>query len=148
MNTVQENLIGNIILLATGIVWAFYNFVTRKIVNKYSTLVITFYQTVAGAVAFIPLMLFEHKQWQMPSMNSIFALSYLVIFCSVLGFLLYAFGLKQLNSSTAVTLMNLVPVFGVLFSILLLHESVNFIQLLGGFIIIAGIIISIQQVKN
>ncbi|HEX7714253.1 MAG TPA: DMT family transporter [Bacillota bacterium] len=141
-------LLGDVILAATGIVWSFYNFITRKIANKYPTILITFYQTLAGAVAFIPLALAERKQWRMPGPDSLFALLYLGLFCSVAAFLLYAYGLRKMASSSAVTLMNLVPVFGVCFSVLLLHESISIVQVLGGLIVIAGIILGIRQIKQ
>ncbi len=140
--------IGDLILVATGIVWSFYNFVTRKIVNKYATTLVTFYQIVTGAVAFIPLMLIERKQWQIPTMDSLIALMYLGLFCSIIAFLLYAYGLRKLSSSSAVTLMNLVPVFGVFFSILFLNEPMSLIQFLGGFVVIVGIVLSVGQVKQ
>jgi drug/metabolite transporter (DMT)-like permease len=140
--------IGDIILAATGIVWSFYNFVTRKVVNKYPTVLITFYQTIAGAIAFLPLAWIEREQWHVPTMNSIVALLYLGVFCSVIAFLLYAYGLRRLASSSAVTLMNLVPVFGVIFSILFLHELMSIVQFFGGFIIITGIVLSVRQVKQ
>lgn len=143
-----DRLIGDIILVVTGIVWSFYNFITRKVVNKYPTLLITFYQIIAGALAFLPLALIEREQWRMPTGDSLLALLYLVIFCSIIGFLLYAYGLRKLSSSSAVTLMNLVPVFGVSFSILFLHEAMSVVQLLGGFIVIAGIILSVREVNQ
>lgn len=141
-------LIGDLILVATGIVWSFYNFVTRKVVNKYATILVTFYQTVAGAIAFLPLMLIEREQWHIPTVDSFVALLYLGLFCSIVAFLLYAYGLRRLSSSSAVTLMNLVPVFGVFFSVVLLNESMNVIQFLGGFIVVVGIVLSIGRVKQ
>jgi drug/metabolite transporter (DMT)-like permease len=136
---------GDIILAATGIVWSFYNFITRKVVNKYPTVLVTFYQIVAGAVAFLPLAWTERKLWRMPAVDSIGALVYLGVFCSVIAFLLYAYGLRKLASGTAVTLMNLVPVFGVFFAIIFLHEPLSLIQFIGGLIVVAGIIFSIRQ---
>ncbi|HBF39484.1 MAG TPA: EamA family transporter [Firmicutes bacterium] len=137
--------IGDIILIATGIIWSFYNFVTRKVVNKYPTILITFYQTLTGAVAFLPLAWIERSQWHKPSWNSLLALFYLGLFCSVIAFLLYAYGLKRLASSSAVSLMNLVPIFGVIFAICFLHEPLSGFQFLGGMIVIAGIAFSVRQ---
>ncbi len=144
----KYRLVGDIILVATGIVWSFYNFITRKVVNKYPTLLITFYQIAAGALAFLPLAWIEREQWQMPTDDSLLALLYLGIFCSVIAFLLYAYGLRRMASSSAVTLMNLVPVFGVFFSILFLQESMSAVQFLGGFIVIIGIILGVREVKQ
>lgn len=139
-----NQLIGNIILIATGFVWAFYTFTTRKLSHKYTTITCTFYQTLFGALFFIPLSLIDIDRWSKPSWDSILCLLYLSFFCSVIAFVLYNFGLKKLSSSTSVSLMNLVPVFGVIFSMLVLKESLEMIQLLGGVIIITGVFISVK----
>ncbi len=84
----------------------------------------------------------------MPTGDALLALLYLGIFCSIIAFLLYSYGLRKLASSSAVTLMNLVPVFGVFFSILFLNETMSAIQLLGGFIVIIGIIFSVREANR
>jgi drug/metabolite transporter (DMT)-like permease len=141
-----HRLSGDVVLTVTGIVWTFYNFVTRKVVNQYPTVAVTFYQTVAGAVAFLPLAWLEREKWRIPTTESLSALLYLGVFCSVIAFLLYAYGLKRLASSTAVTLMNLVPVFGVVFAVIFLHETMSGSQFIGGAIVIAGIVLSVRKV--
>lgn len=42
--------------------------------------------------------------------------------------------------SSAVILMNLVPVFGVLFSVVILNEAINLTQIAGGIVIIIGVV--------
>ncbi|MFJ7755665.1 DMT family transporter [Peribacillus muralis] len=143
----EQQLIGNIILIIAGFVFAFYNFTTRKLVNKYSMITLSFYQTVAGAITFIPIAFIEKSSWEMPSMESFLMLLYLGIFCSVIAFLLYNFGLRKLSSSSAVTLMNLVPIFGVLFSVIILHEVVRLSQVFGGIIVILGVVLSVREKK-
>lgn len=140
----DRQLLGNIILAATGIVWAFYNFVMRTVVNKYPPLTVSLYQTIAGFVAFIPLALIEAPQWRMPTAASWGTLAYLGLLCSVAAFMLYNYGLRKLSAGTAVTLMNLVPVFGVLFSVLLLDEQVYARQLIGGLIVIVGVALTVR----
>ncbi len=144
----KDQIIGSIILIATGVVWAFYNFTTQKMVNKYPAITLSFYQTVAGTIFFIPLAFVERKQWQVPTETSLLTLVYLGVLCSVIAFLLYNFGLRKLSSSSAVSLMNLVPIFSVIFSVLILHETVSSQQLIGGVIIIAGVMLSIKQEKT
>lgn len=138
---------GNIILAAGGVVWAFYSFVMRTVVNKYPPLTVSLYQTVAGFIAFIPLALIEVSQWRTPSAASWGMLAYLGLLCSVAAFMMYNYGLRKLSAGTAVTLMNLVPVFGVLFSILFLDEQVYARQLVGGLIVIAGVALTVRA-KN
>lgn len=141
-------LFGDILLVLAGVVWAFYNFITSTVVSTYPMTTITFYQTVAGAIGFLPLVFIEAGQWSVPSSDSLIAVIYLGVFCSLLAFYLYAYGLRQVPSSSAVILMNLVPVFGVLFSVVILHEVVNFKQLMGGLVIIIGVILSILWTRK
>lgn len=134
---------GNLILVATGVVWAFYNFSTRTIVNRYPALTLSFYQTLAGTIFFIPLTFFERASWQYPSGFSLGLLLYLGVFCSVLAYMLYNFGLRRLSSATSVALMNLVPIFGVFFSVLILGETVSLGQLAAGAVVIVGVLLSV-----
>ncbi|AKO93666.1 DMT family transporter [Priestia filamentosa] len=141
-------LLGNVILVLAGFVFAFYNFTTRKVVKKYSMITISFYQTLAGAITFIPVAFIEKSSWKMPTMESFLVLLYLGIFCSVVAFLLYNYSLRKLSSSSAVTLMNLVPIFGVIFSVIVLHEVVRTAQIIGGIIVIFGVVLSMKESKS
>lgn len=141
----SKSMLGNIILIGAGIVWAFYNFITRDLTNKYSAMTLTYYQMLAGFIFFLPFVIIEGKTWRMPTITSASALIYLSVGCSIVAFLLYNLGLRKLSASISVSLMNLVPVLGLIFSILILHESVSTIQILGGVIVIIGVILSSIQ---
>ncbi|KRE33016.1 DMT family transporter [Paenibacillus sp. Soil724D2] len=138
-------LTGNLILILAGVVFAAYNFTTRKVVKNYSMVTVSFYQTIAGTLAFIPLALIERSRWQVPSAESLWVLLYLGVFCSVTAFMLYNYGLRNLSSGTAMALMNLVPLFGVLFSTVFLHEVLHIFDLIGGMVIIVGVILSVRE---
>lgn len=136
---------GNLILLGAGIVWACYNFVTKDITSKYSAMTITSYQMTVGTLCFIPFLLWEDEAWKMPNVISITSLLFLSIGCSVAAFILYNYGLKKLSASASVSLMNLVPVLGIVFSVFLLKEIVTLTQVIGGAIVIIGVILSSIQ---
>ncbi|MFW2490794.1 DMT family transporter [Clostridium chromiireducens] len=145
----SKSMLGNVILIGAGIVWAFYNFITRDLTNKYSAITLTYYQMKAGLIFFLPLVIIENKTWRIPNITSASALIYLSIGCSIVALLLYNLGLRKLSASISVSLMNLVPVLGLIFSILILHESVSAIQISGGIIVIFGVILSsIQRGEN
>lgn len=141
----ENVLLGNLLLVATGIVWAFYSFATRKTVNGYPPVTLAFYQTAFGALLFIPVALFERDSWQMPTPDALTAMLYLALFCSVAAFLLYNYGLRRLTAGMSVSLMNLVPVFGSLFSVLVLDESLSTSQLAGGAVVLAGVWCSVYK---
>ncbi|CAM3375057.1 MULTISPECIES: DMT family transporter [Saccharibacillus] len=140
-----HELTGNLLLIAAGFVFALYNFATRQVVGRYSMVTVSFYQTVAGTIAFVPLALIEAPQWRVPTTESLWILLYLGVFCSVAAFMLYNFGLRGLTAGTAMALMNLVPIIGVALSIGLLGESLRPGDWIGGLIVILGVALSVRE---
>jgi len=143
-----DRLTGNLLILATGLAWALYNFVTQKVVQKYPTITVIFWQTLFGMIALLPLAFIEMNKWQTISMSGLLGALYLGVFCSVGAFLLYAYGLKSLQPGLAVILLNLVPVFGLIFAALFLQEKSSLLQLFGGFVVITGVIISLSAIPK
>ncbi len=144
----STSVVGVLILLGAGVVWAFYNFVTKRFVHRYPGPTTFFYQALIGTVFLLPLTLIEYREWQAATPVSLGALFYLSLFCSVLAFLLYNFGLRKISSSTSVTLMNLVPIMGVAASVVVLRESLTVFQMIGGAIAILGVVVSVQETES
>ena len=129
----SERLLGCTVLLVTGLVWALYNFATRDVVARYPMPTVIFWQTLFGALFFLPAALVEQAvvggaRWLPTGGVALLSVAHLGVLCSVAAFLLYARGLKGLDASSAVSVMNLVPVLGVLFAIVLLGEPVGLLQ--------------------
>lgn len=144
-----SRLLGDAILLATGLVWALYNFATRDVVARYPMPTVVFWQTAFGALFFVPVALVEQGvigggQWVPSGGIALLAVAHLGVLCSVAAFLLYARGLRGLDASSAVGVMNLVPVFGVLFAVVLLGEPLGLLQVLGGIVVVAGVTLSVR----
>ncbi len=135
---------GNLLLLATGLAWALYNFATQDVVQRYPTFTVIFWQTLFGMAALLPLALTEVQLWQPLSMTGLLGAVYLGVFCSTAAFLLYGYALKSLTPGLAVNLLNLVPVFGLIFAVIFLHEKVGVVQIFGGLIVIAGVTLSVR----
>lgn len=143
VHSATDRLAGDVLLILAGFVWSVYNFITRGVVSRYSMTTITFYQVTAGAIGFLPLILLETDRWTVPKTDAVLAVTYLALFCSLTAFGLYAYGLRRVRSAHAVILMNMVPVFGVLFSFLILHEEIHLKQVTGGLITITGVLLSV-----
>lgn len=52
---------------------------------------------------------------------------------------------RGLDTSSAVSMMNLVPIFGVLFAVLLLGEPLELLQVLGGLVVVTGVALSVRE---
>lgn len=139
----ESSLQGNLVLLGAGIAWASYNFMTRPVIGKYSDVTLTCHQLLSGTIFWLPFVLFEDVAWHVPTASSLFSLLYLSIGCSLGAYFLYNKALRKVPVSTNVSLLNLIPVGGVLLSWLVLGEQVSVMQLTGGSIVIAGVLLSV-----
>ena len=79
------------------------------------------------------------------SVSGVSAIIYLACGCSVAAFLMYNFGLRRLSAATSISLMNLIPVFGLIFSALILGETISFKQIVCGAVVILGVILSTYE---
>jgi drug/metabolite transporter (DMT)-like permease len=135
----DHRLFGNVILLAGGVIWAAYNLVAQHERSGASPVVVTYYQTLAGAAGFGLLALTEIDSWSAPSTGAWVNVSFLAVFCSVAAFLLYNFGLSTLSASAAVNLLNIVPVAGLFWAFVLVGENIAPMQVLGGAVVVVGV---------
>lgn len=138
-------LLGSLILMAGGLCWCLYNFAMRLVMGKYRAFTITTWQTLFGSLGFLPFALAEGLPTTPLSVPTWLSLAYLVLGCTVVGFVLYNWALEDLEPSTATSLSNLIPVFGLALSALVLGEHISVQQLLGGAIVVAGIVLSTQK---
>lgn len=144
----ENPLLGNLILLGTGVVWTAYIFSTRRVVGRFPAITLSYYQTLAGFIGFLPFTLLETGQWQPPNGMTLAMLLYLGAMCSVAAYLMYNFGLRRLKPSASAFLMNLVPIFGTLFSVLLLGERLTPRHLAGGALVILGVVVSVGVARR
>ncbi|MGC9176197.1 MAG: DMT family transporter [Thermoplasmata archaeon] len=133
--------IGDILTFFSAISYSFQVVLVDKYSKKYDPLVLTFYQilmVVPLGLIFLPFSGYS-VSW---NNDVIFSIIYLSIFATAIALLLQNFGQKGLDSATASMVFALEPVFGVLFSILLLHETMGILQILGGVLMISAMIIA------
>ncbi len=50
-----------------------------------------------------------------------------------------------MTSTQAISILNLIPVFGVLTSWVVLHETVTLMQLTGGAVVLLGVLLSLRD---
>ncbi|WP_370972826.1 DMT family transporter [Amycolatopsis sp. cg9] len=140
-----HHLWGDLLLVAGGFAWAAYNVVARRDGSGASPIVVTYYQTLAGAGGFALLSLTEADRWTVPSGGTLLRIGFLAGFCSVAAFLLYNHGLRGLEPSVAVNLLNVVPVAGLGWAVVLAGESLALSQLLGGAVVLAGVFLGSRK---
>lgn len=140
-----HRLLGDFILLVGGLVWAAYNISASRTSAGHSALTVTYYQTCAGAAGFLVLTPIERSRWEAFSSADLTALGYLAALCSIAAFLLYNMGLQAVPAATAVNILNLVPVFGLIAAVVVADESIGWLQVLGGAIVVAGVVLTLSN---
>ncbi|PFG15770.1 drug/metabolite transporter (DMT)-like permease [Propionicimonas paludicola] len=130
---------GDLLLLVPGVLWAFYTFITTEVTT--SPLLTITWQDAIGGLAFVPLALLELPRWHWPTQPSstLAALAGLTLLCSIAAMVTYARALRGLSSTTVVTGLNLVPLWGLVIAASFLHEQVHLLQLAGGLIVCLGV---------
>jgi len=132
---------GSLLMLGACLAWVAYNLVSRNLHRAYSDFAVTAYQTTFGALFLLPLALLEIRSWVPLTPVVILSILYLAVVSSALGYFLYVVALARLGPAGVTPFVNLIPVVGVLGGVILLGESVTPVQIAGGAVTVAGVVL-------
>ena len=137
----DSTLTGNILVFLAVISAAGYMVTVRKVAPQFNTLQITGWQIIYGALFFLPFFLKDLGtiSWSAMTPASLGALAFLVIFATLTAFVCYNFALTKIPASKAAMFINGIPLVAVVVSALVLKETITFIQIAGGLVIISGV---------
>ncbi len=133
---------GNLLAIGAAVCAGLYMAIARDLTTRYSPLAVTTFQSLFTVVLFFPLTimeLFTSFTWEHLGVSTALAVIYLALFCSVLAFFLWNYGISRLEAGKAAVFTNLVPVFTVIGATLFLGEKIQLEQVLGGVLVICGV---------
>jgi drug/metabolite transporter (DMT)-like permease len=130
---------GDLWVLGCVLSWVAYTLLGRTVSGRVSSGAATAYSTWFGTALLAAVVFVQPVPMQPWSWTSWMSAVFLGLGGTTVGFLLFLRGLAQIGASRTSIFINLVPVFGVLFSALLLGESLGGATLLGGAFVIAGV---------
>lgn len=141
--------VGEMMMGMAVVSWSTYTLISRKVMMTLSPMAATTYAILWGAIF---LSLGASPEWSSIAWSAIgwhvwAALLYLGIVGTVLGFVWFYEGIKAVGPSRAAVFMNLVPIFGVLLSNILLGEPILISMIIGGIITITGIYLTNRHAK-
>jgi drug/metabolite transporter (DMT)-like permease len=133
---------GELFMFAAVTSWALYTVIGRRVLGGLSPLAATNYAALWGTLMLglvaAPSFGTLHPtqfDWRM-----IVSLLYLGVLGTAVAFVWYYMSVKKVGASTTSIFNNLVPVFGVAISVLLLGEDLLVSMLVGGAVTIAGVL--------
>jgi drug/metabolite transporter (DMT)-like permease len=132
---------GELFMLAAVTSWALYTIIGRKVLGGLTPLAATNYAALWGTLLLAAAAAPEFGSLTMAEFDwtMIGSLLYLGVCGTALAFVWYYMSVKKLGTAVTSIFNNLVPVFGVLISVVLLGEHLLTSMLVGGAIAIAGV---------
>ena len=133
--------LGDFFILLTGLCFALFTVFGKEVTREYSTITMNTYAYVGGAVALLPLTLWEaaHQPLAHVSAGAWLAAIYMALFPSVVAYLIYYHALAHMAASRVSAFSYLQPVFATIMGVVLLGESLGAPVIAGGAVILAGV---------
>jgi drug/metabolite transporter (DMT)-like permease len=136
-----NHLIGNIIVIFAFLCFAGYSLFGKTVMHTHTSYETTTWASTSGAIMFGGAALIENK-WNELQWNSwVFWVSIVImaLFVTVVSFLFYFVAIKRIGATKSGIFINLVPVFGTLFSVIILGERLSWTLWVGLILISLGI---------
>lgn len=139
---------GDLLMFGAVISWILYTIFLEKL-QKHNNLIVTRDINMFGAIFFIPFVFIELKSsptcpvfslWFQPSV--VFALLYLGIFCSALGYIFWNEAIRLSGSKTVMNSVYFIPVVTVISESLIYKTFPNIYTIIGAILVIGGTFIS------
>lgn len=139
----SEALLGNLLIILASIAWVAGAILSKKMLQKYSTLTITTFVFIVGTITFaLPAVLeyLKNPDWPFKiTLLGIFGITYIAVLSSTSAYFLFEWGLSKLGVVKADLFQYLEPIIAVSLGILLLGEQIRFTFVIGALLIGLGV---------
>jgi drug/metabolite transporter (DMT)-like permease len=140
-NLGARRVVGDLLFVGAAFAWTAYTLAGRRAIARFGSVTANVYATSAGAVLLVPVSFFDGGWGPLfhAPVQAIGAIAYLAVVGTVLAFVAFYEGVRMIGSARASSFALLVPVFGVLSAVLVLHESLRPSLAIGGAVVLAGL---------
>lgn len=137
----SDRLLGDVLFVAGAVLWGVYSVLARRASGRFNAVSVSLYGIAFGTAVLIPLAILEGGLGSLAtaSIEALAGIGYLAVFGTVGGFVLLNLGVARLGAARASAFALLVPVVGVLSSVMLLGERIGPLTLVGGAIVLVGL---------
>jgi len=141
MTFTGQRLTADLLYLGGAAAWSAYATIGAITTRHGSPLGVTSIACLAGAAMLFPLGFVEHGYADVPSW-SLFTwldIAYLVVFATIVGFVLFYWGVRRFGAGNASMVSYLVPIFALAQAVIILGEQPAPLEVIGGAVILAGV---------
>lgn len=130
---------GTILGLFSALSWAIATLLVKQWGNVFDTWVLTAYQMLFGGIILLFGSFILERPYYTFTPLSVFIILWLAIMASIVQFAIWFTLLKKGDAAKTSAFLFLAPFFGVLSGVILLHETLHFLVIIGGILIFIGI---------
>ena len=137
----RTRLLGDGLFLAGAVLWGVYSVLARVASRRFNAVSTTLYGTAVGTLVLLPLAVLESGADALTTapMDALAGIGYLAVFGTVGAFVLLNLGVARIGAARASAYALLVPIIGVLSSVVLLHDEIGPLTVIGGAIVLVGL---------
>lgn len=134
------------VLLGAVICWALYSVVGKVVLKKFTPVESTTYAVAFGTLFLLPFAIVETtwKDVQHADYATWLAIAHMSIFVTVVSFIMYYYGIKEIGAAKASIFINVMPVSAVLMATIFLHETFTWAHGFGAAFVLSGVYIGTQ----
>ncbi len=143
--TGSHRLEGDAVFALGAGVWTIYTLLNRQLLRGMDAVLAVAVQTAVGSVALALYAAPDLSKVAWSSQPGSFWLNaaYLSVGPTALSYLFFARGIRDLGASTAAIMMFAVPLFGTVFSLIFLHETFTFLQVVAAIVMVGGALLAV-----
>jgi drug/metabolite transporter (DMT)-like permease len=146
----SDRLAGDALFVGAAISWSVYTLAGRRAIRRYGSLSANVYATAAGALLLVPVSFFDGGWSPLADapVQAWASIAYLSVVGTVFGFVAFYEGVRVIGSARASSFALLVPIFGVLSSVLVLGEGLRTNLAVGGVIVLTGLWLALHSARD
>lgn len=140
----RSTLKGDLLIIVAVATWAAYTILSKRMLVRYPPLYVTGVGLTLGFLMFVPIGLWPALSQDYSNMSwiGIASLLYLSLLTSVLGYLVWSWGLSKLEASKVTVLSNLQPILAALLAWVFLGESITLRFIFGAAAVAVGVLLT------
>ncbi len=113
----QRFLFGCLLIILSAVCWATYSIVGKNLLRNYESVTVTTNAFLLGTLFYLPFVIPDvFPVVQSLSVQGLFAVLYLGLFCSVFAYLSWYHALSHLEAAQSAVFLNFIPLFTILLS--------------------------------
>ena len=138
---------GDAIMLASVLFYAFYTINLHRWLSGTHPLLMLFVAAVAGSLVLIPCAIAEAYYVGAPAINwvTVSAILFMAVVPTIIATTMWNASIGVVGPNKATIFLNLLPVFGILFGVVLLNEQLYRYHIIGGILVCIGISLMVKR---